>query len=29
MRIKYHDNLLLPLNSGRISQVASTGQESK
>jgi hypothetical protein len=25
MRVKYHDNLLLPLNSGRMNQVASTG----
>ena len=25
MRVKYHDNPLLPLNSGRMNQVASTG----
>jgi len=28
MRVKYHDNPLLPLNSGRMSQVASTALES-
>jgi len=25
MRIKYHDNLFLPLSSGRMNEVASTG----
>jgi hypothetical protein len=25
MRVKYHDNPLLQLNSGRMNQVASTG----
>jgi hypothetical protein len=29
MRVKHHDNLLLPLNSGRMSQVASTGGRKK